>query len=231
MNEEQQAITDLAQQTEKPAAPSLTISVKARIWGNPESGAVEPDLSPEARQDVMRNGKKRCMYCGIASEHNQIHNLNDNHADTSPANMRPACPLCHGWAHLEALADGKANLAALPGLRAEDINHLQRAIMLAMRSGNEDLRKDAEAVYEWLDNHRIHVNENFFTYDPAEFAAAINRLPADLRPNKEAVLAHLAVVFNPEKFPVSSEWLADVGKDFPVDTWEDTYKKLWHSAA
>ena len=233
MTEEQQ--TNTPDDDTAPARPVLPLSAKARIWGQDEDEAVEPALSPEARKKVFRGGND-CYYCGLPSQHNHVHNLNDNHSDTSADNLRPACPLCHAWSHLEALT-GKAHIRFLPGMSAQDINHLQRATLIAMQLGDETMRKDAQAVHKWLDerlDNNLHldiVERCAETNEPAAFAEAISQIPGDLRANKDEALENLAVIFDPKKFPLDKEWVTDVLKDYPMTEWPRVYQDTYFSSA
>jgi len=117
--------------------------------------------------------------------------------DVGAENLRAVDLLCHGWQHLGELASGDASIAYLPGLNPQDINHLQRTIMVALRSSDADLRRDAKALLNWLASHRDYAERAWGTHDPAVFAEALIRQPAGERDFREVVFDGLGVVFHP----------------------------------
>lgn len=216
------------------AYPALMFSTKSRIWGDASPDAIEP-TEPEYIRDG--GGKKtlakdghRCMFCGFYSQKNQVHNLTDNHRDIRPENLRTADPLCHGWQHLGELGEGNAMIAYLPGLSGQDVNHLQRTIMVALQSDDAAVREDAKTLLNWMASHRDYTKDAWGTYDPAVFASALVR--HEDREMRQVVFQDLAVVFNPGPYAqYASTWARESFGTLPMTKWGQIYHNVMHAPA
>ena len=212
--------------------PPLPLTTKVRIWGDDEahSTAIEPDLTADQRQQVLLDdGELCCMYCGFQSAHNHVHNLNDNHRDTRPENLAVVCPICHISLHLGEIApDDAATLAFLPGLSRQDLNHLQRTILIALRAGDEAMQNRARALHDWLKLHSAYTNMAWRQTDkPAAFAEALIRVKDEKdKQTAQTKLRDLAVIFDPEKTPFLS---ADAADDLIQDTLEKHPFQDWEN--
>jgi hypothetical protein len=207
------------------AYPTLLLSTKSRVWGDPFPQAIEPPEFEADHQDLKNNtlakDSYRCMYCGFYSQRNQIHNLSNNHRDIRPENLRTADPFCHAWQHLGELGEGNAVIAYLPGLSGQDVNHLQRTIMVALQSEDVALQADAKKLLDWLTSHRDYTETAWHgVSDPIVFADALVRLEqADLI-NREFVLEDLALIFDPVPYrPCITTLKTEAYVNFPYDTW------------
>ncbi|MFC6478548.1 HNH endonuclease [Pseudomonas asuensis] len=154
----------------------LLLSSKSRIFGDKSGQALEPVLSTEQRKEVLKSDSYKCMFCGYHSVENEIHSLSDNHQDDREENLRVADPLCHRWQHLGELSSTDAVMVYLPGLSAQDLNHLQRTIMVALETGDDQIKKDANKILNWLGSHRDYIKEAWGSYEPNVFAEALLRL-------------------------------------------------------
>ncbi len=219
---------------EHPALPPLVFSTKSRVWGD-RSGAAHESTGPifEAqgfKQSILSRDGNRCRFCGFASRFNEVHNLDDNHNDVRIENMQAVDPFCHGWQHLGEFEKGDAVVAYLPGLSPQDVNHLQRTIMVALESGEADAREDAKALLNWMASHRDYAARAWGTYDPAVFADALVRQPANERDFREIVFDGLGVVFHPRLAagPVAS-WLGEAYASYPTTCWHRVYHDIMNA--
>lgn len=206
--------------------PDLPLSTKARIFGDTHQADIEPELSDEQRENVMLNGDCGCMYCGLQSLYNQVHNLNDNHQDIRPENLGVIDPICHASTHLGELPPDAATLAWLPGLSRQDVNHLQRTAMIALQSGNEQLAQAARQLFDWLQMHSIYVRSDLAlkTSVPAELADALVRVKDEKIKAKaqDVVLQDVAVLLDPEKYALPEGMAQELLDEYPVDVeWPD----------
>lgn len=218
------------------AYPTLLFSTKSRIFGDKHPNAIEPTepgyASNGLRQVTLLKDRHRCMFCGFYSPQNEIHNLTDNHCDIRPENLRAADPLCHGWQHLGELGDGNAVIAYLPGLTGQDVNHLQRTIMVALQSGDATVREDARKLMNWMASHRDYTKSAWGTHDPSVFASALIRLKEQDREKREVVFQYLAVVFNPGLYgQYASMWARESYGTLPVNKWRQVYHDVMHAPA
>lgn len=182
-----------------PALPVLRFGIKSRILGDASGAAMEPldaDWPASAREALLQLRQHRCHFCGLLAANHQIHNLNGNHCDLRQDNLVAACALCHAWRHLDDLLPGMVGVAYLPGLTAQDVNHLQRTIAIAIHSGDAALADDARALLAWLHGRRAPVRAAWGSDDPAVFGAALRRLPEHLRANVDLAFNGLALVFD-----------------------------------
>jgi intracellular multiplication protein IcmJ len=219
---------------ERPALPPLTFATKSRIWGDLSSTAHEPAvpafLEAGLKQSILARDGCRCYFCGFASRYNEVHSLNDNHDDVRPENLRTVDPLCHGWQHLGELPEDDAAIVYLPGLSPQDINHLQRTIMVALESGDAAIRADAKTLLNWLASHRDYAQRAWGTHDPAVFADALVRQPANERDFREIVFDGLGVVFHPHRAagPVAN-WLVEAYASCPAADWGRVYHDIMNA--
>lgn len=200
--------------------PDLPLSTKARIFGDAHHN-IEPELSEQQREDVMLNGDCCCMYCGLQSLYNQVHNINDNHRDIRPENLGVIDPICHASTHLGELPPGAATLAWLPGLSRQDVNHLQRTAMIALQSGNETLAQAARQLFDWLRKYSTYVRDlnALTTSEPAELADALVRVKDERikAAAQNVVLQDVAVLLDPEKYPLPEGMAQELLDEYPID--------------
>ncbi|CAG9260899.1 conserved hypothetical protein [Burkholderia diffusa] len=221
---------------DRAAFPSLVLSTKRRVWGDPHPKELEPTvpdyLGANLRRDVLAADGNRCMFCGLHSASNEVHNLSDNHLDVRLENLRAVDPLCHAWHHLGELEADSAFIAYLPGLSGRDVNHLQRTIMVALQSDDQAVREDAKTLLNWLASHRIYAKGTWGTYEPSVFAEAIARLDEQGRSNREVVFEGLAVVFNPGPYSQKAAlWSREARSSAPIENWSRIYHDVMHAAA
>lgn len=224
----------LGQGFDAPLLPSLLISTKSRVWGDPTPAAMEPTssgfLDTDLRDRTLRRDKYRCRFCEFESRNNGIHNANDNHNDVREDNLWTADQLCHGWNHLGELGADEAVLAYLPGLSGQDVNHLQRSIMVALETGDDDERADALALLNWAASHRDYAKQVWGTFSPAVFADALARLNEEQRELREIVFSNLALVFHP--VPLAShaaKWAAETYAPYPLHRWPQVYHDVMNA--
>ncbi|MEB0221338.1 HNH endonuclease [Pseudomonas sp. AB12(2023)] len=208
--------------------PPLYFSTKSLIWGDKSGSATEPTgkefKTSNVKKLTLEASGYRCMYCGFHSGHNEVHNLSDNHQDTRLVNFGVIDQLCHGWKHLGELGKGNGVIAYLPGLSSQDVNHLQRTIMVALQSDDDLAKKDAKILLNWLGSHMSYVEEAWGTNVPEVFAKALLKQSEEDKERREFVFEGLAVIFNPRSYSeLATLWSQDYGFSYPVGKWTETY--------
>ncbi|MFP3852326.1 HNH endonuclease [Pseudomonas sp. W5-01] len=223
----------LGRNFERPALPGLTLSTKAQIWGDKEPGSIEPGkklLNAELRSEVLRDSKHRCYFCGFPSQSLEIHNLNQNHQDVRKDNLRAVDSLCHGWQHLGELGEGNAFIGYLPGLVAQDVNNLQRCILVALETGDESTKADAKKLLNWLASHRQYTEAAWGTFEPGVFANALVKMEGVGTDVHGVVFRDLAVIFNPGAYSASAnQWAHDAYKSTPTASWPNVYHDIMNA--
>jgi hypothetical protein len=214
--------------------PPLFFSTKSRIWGDRSGKACEPMttafVAPGFKQSALLQHTYTCHFCGFTSRLNEVHNLNDNHDDVRGENLRAADLLCHKWQHLGELDIDDAAVAYLPGLSPQDINHLQRTIMVALQSDDANIHSDAKALLNWLASHRDYAKRAWGTYDPAVFADAMVRQPFNERDFREIVFDGLGVILNPRLCAsTAAGWLTEAYAPYPTANWASVYHDVMNA--
>lgn len=214
--------------------PLLQLTTKARVYGDTTPDAIEPTDSTylnSTRPDAIKRAGHVCHFCRFRAD--AVSFLNDNHADQSEANMRAVDSVCNAWRHLGQIAVGKAYLAYVPGLSAQDVNHLQRTINIALHSEDLDLQADAKALINWLASHREYVKSAWGTYEPRVFADAIQLVDREQMLNAAPyVFEGLAVVLNPSYLAADvKRWRAEQYHGLPASSWRTVYQKYMNAAA
>ena len=223
----------LGRNFERPALPGMTLSTKAQVWGDKEPGAMEPGkklLSIELHAEVIRESKHRCYLCGFPSKSLEIHNLNHNHQDVRKENLRAVDALCHGWQHLGELGEGNAFIGYLPGLVAQDVNNLQRCILVALETGDDETKADAKKLLNWLASHRQYTEAAWGTFEPSVFASALVKMEGVGADVHGVVFRDLAVIFNPGTYSASAQkWAHDAYKSSPTASWPNLYHEIMNA--
>ena len=223
----------LGRNFERPALPGMTLSTKAQVWGDKEPGSMEPGkklLSIELHAEVIRESKHRCYLCGFPSKSLEIHNLNHNHQDVRKENLRAVDALCHGWQHLGELGEGNAFIGYLPGLVAQDVNNLQRCILVALETGDDETKADAKKLLNWLASHRQYTEAAWGTFEPSVFATALVKMEGVGADVHGVVFRDLAVIFNPGTYSASAQkWAHDAYKSSPTASWPNLYHEIMNA--
>lgn len=110
--------------------PVLGLGVKSRTW---RSGYEPADQAfREMRPRVLERDQHSCVFCGFHSRKwQQVHHLDDDHANNAQANLKTVCAYCHMNFHIGKAGQDGAVLAFLPELSPEAISHLWRAVAVA----------------------------------------------------------------------------------------------------
>jgi len=209
---------------------NLVIGIKRKLHRRQDNQAQKADAIFRAqRESALRRSNYRCVFCGAKSETNEVHHLDDNHHNNSPENLVAICKLCHPYHHIgQASSDGQEkglneghigakNIALIrvpdnQAIPARDLNHLQRAIAIALCDENES--KEAMAVFNLLaaEFNRRDLVHAFFGEDaknaqgelmrrvqPNDVAAALAHLTDDEYARREPVLGVVRVLYRPDK--------------------------------
>jgi hypothetical protein len=205
---------------------ALEFYARAAVAGQHSPAGWEP--VPDAEDDISLQDLRRavlhrdgaCVFCGSRGATLQLDTVNGNHYDVSVDNHVAADPLCHGYHHLDALAETDARLAYLPQLDSTDVNLLQRVAIGELFCGDEQARTDARDVINWLASHHCYVTDTFGTATPNALGAALTRVDADVRLKRTVVLQDLALIFNPARMREhAAVWHDELLRAHPRDAW------------
>ena len=171
----------------------LVLSVKAANWRMNDEDSEEADAEfRHVRLQALKRDDRACRFCGFeALKYQEVHHLNDDHADNRLQNLVTACGFCHSVQHIGLAGKlRESTLAWIPELSQDRLHHLVRTLLVARRwaSGvqtdrrqrNEvvraaaDLAQSAEAIYAKLKARSAEAEKRFVTSDPAELGMILH---------------------------------------------------------
>lgn len=216
----------------------LLIGIKRKIHRHKDDKADKADAAFRAqRPGALERAQYKCFFCAFRSlTQNEVHHLDDDHHNNHPSNLVPVCRLCHPYQHIgeaarrsaipSGIEEGHLGAAKALGLirvpnpdeiSAQDMNHLLRAIAVALSDPKESAM--AKEVYGLLSHPDVfrefavacYGEENVaepgakgvMGVSPADMAAALSYLTDDEYAKREEVLAPVRVLYNPN---VLIEW-------------------------
>lgn len=208
------------------------LSTKKVIWGQEKDKSWAPNKKEDmANNTLLIQQYSDCAYCGFSGSGQELHNLNDNHADIAQENLAPVDHLCHAWHHLGELEAGDGLLVYLPGLDPADVVHLQRTIFIALKIGNKEQRDEAQTLLNWLASHNKYVKDNWGTDQPGHFGLAMSANNADSLKHHYGALLDLALVMNPSSVSeLISRWATDNYETLPCDKWPTCAHEVLNAA-
>jgi intracellular multiplication protein IcmJ len=209
----------------------IVLSVKRSDWRMKDSHASEADLEfSEVRASILERDDHTCRFCNFRSIPTKkgacwqdVHHLNDDHADNRPDNLVTACPFCHQCFHLglAGLQRG-GTLIWLPELRQHELNNLVRALFCAIRTGSE-YEGSAKTIYRILESRSAHLEDVFGegASDPGFLGQAMIEMSDAEYANRHEVLASVRLLPKPKRFMAAIDhWTGMVSAKIPPDTWE-----------
>lgn len=210
---------------------SLLLSAASKVWRRHSGMQAGPECQHAAQWQPSSGGvTDPCIFCGFACNRNETHHRNDNHQDARPDNLGAICAICHRWQHLGDLPSGDAYLCYLPGLSPQDASHLLRTLLVALGSGEADIRTDAHALLNWMASHRIYVQQAWGSCEPSVFAAALLRQSADEKEWREISFEDLALVVSPACVADAAvSWREDAYRELPVSIWPKVHHGIVHA--
>lgn len=216
--------------------PALALSNACQVWGQSQAAAASftwrAATGEEHDKAALERDGFRCRFCGFRSSHNTIHHGNDLHSDNHPDNLWACDSVCHGWNHLGEIDDQLGVIAYLPGISAADINHLQRAVMVALQAGDESDRTAAMDILNWAASHCDYVKPAWGTSSPKKFAEALSKQRDHNRELREFAFAGLALIYHPGVFAQQATlWVSEAYAAYPISAWSRTYHAVMNAPA
>src|SRR5581483_5621804 len=104
------------------------------------------------REQVLKRDGSACRFCGFkAAKFQEVHHVDDNHANNDPTNLVTVCNLCHQVHHLGMCGMRHAGfLAAIPELTQTEVNHIARAYFIAQWVASPDIKDRLTGLYALL---------------------------------------------------------------------------------
>jgi len=123
---------------------------------------------------ILKRDRMTCAACGFqATRYQEVHHLNDDHEDNSDGNLTAICSFCHLSFHVgRAGLMGEAELIWLPEMSQTTLNHLARAIFVALRD-DDAMKLGADALFSALRARADDARRRLGTSDPADLGEAL----------------------------------------------------------
>lgn len=173
--------------------PPLVLSAKRSTWSADEM--LDPAEVKRITDQVMARDQCTCLYCGFqAPQDQELHHLDDDHGNWSIDNLAVICSFCHMSFHVgRAGLMGEAELIWLPEISQPALNHLSRAIFVALRS-DDPVRQGADALYAALRARSDDARRRLGTSDPADLGEAMLALTPEAYERRADSLAGLKLL-------------------------------------
>lgn len=203
----------------------LVISAKKLAWRSADQHATESDQAfAKIREQILLRDQYRCQFCGFTSKRwQEVHHVDDDHANNKPSNLVTACPLCHQCHHIGfAGIVGGGIMIWLPEMTQVDLHHLCRAIFLATRDASDKYYGAASAIYSSLEARTQYLEEYIGpkASEPSFFAEVFMEMDDAQYARRGSTFPHLKLLPRPERFYRQIEaWRADAAQTLPVSSW------------
>lgn len=210
----------------------LLLGIKRLVHRYRDARAAQADAQYRAsRKPALERDNYTCIHCGFRSkETNQVHHKDDNHGNNHPDNLGCNCQLCHPYHHI-----GEAARSATPGPREEghlgpkaaqlfrvpnaeaipasDMNHLLRALALALNS--EEEAETAKQIFALFSNEQTRQDmvTHYASFQAKDMAAGMAMLTDDEYAQRGPAVAALRVLYNPK---LLKQWGQAWGREQPA---------------
>lgn len=207
---------------------TLMLSATRASWQVPAHHGTEQDASAtmkEARPKVLARDGNACKYCGFkAQKWQEIHHLDDDHANNNLSNLVTACPFCHQCFHL-GLAGSTAGgmLIWLPEISQVNLNHLARALFVAMRDDKSKMYAAASGLYMSLESRGVFMEQHFAAgaANPGVLGQAFLKMKKEDYEKRESFLKNIRLLPQRSRFePQIKYWAETVFRDLPPESWD-----------
>lgn len=219
-------------------ANTLILSSNEKAWKKSSTHGTEFDKYYKKKfkpiwDQVWKRDKNTCYYCGFqAQKFQEIHHLNDDHEDNSMDNLVTVCPLCHQSHHLDTVSNTNGGkIIWLPELCQQDLNHLCRAIFVAMYHAEQAEKEKREVsgfvkIAKLLETSLLerHIEVEKYIHngasDPVNLASALIAMTEEQYDNRTDFLKNLKLLHVKTRFSVQSKyWARNTFASIPIDTW------------
>lgn len=210
----------------------ILLSVKRSKFRVDDPSADEANAEfMKVRKSILERDDYTCQYCGFRSnKYQEVHHINDNHADNEPDNLITACCLCHACHHI-----GLAGIKELgviiyldPSIKISqgDLNQLVRALWIAESGDSKDLQRIASTILSKLYKATAAAPRKIGTADLSILGDFLLSLPEEKYSNRDNFLEGVYVLFSSQKFKQQIEyWQGNTFKQIPPSTWSKISKQ------
>lgn len=173
----------------------LVLSVKAVNWRMyDDDSAIADEEFKQVRSSVLTRDDHSCRFCGFrAMKWQEVHHVNDDHADNRRENLVTACIFCHMVQHIGLAGRNKeAVLAWIPEIDQARLHHIVRTLLVVSiyadgiaKDRNKQpaairvaktMAEAARSLETKLRSREAKAAEIFGTSDPLELANVLQQI-------------------------------------------------------
>lgn len=218
----------LGQNFNTKALSTLRFATQSEIYGHRADSHWGPSAAhPQFGGAVLKRDREVCQYCGFRHAGNGIHHINNNHTDDSENNLATSCSVCHAYFHLGQMPEGAGYVVYLPGLSRKSVSLLQKAVSVALTSGDATMRAQAKKVLNWLASHKAYVEEACGTSEPQAFALALTKTGEHGELKQDHVFEGLHIAMDPTEVESDAvDWSAGPYSKTQPSNWAFVYYNI-----
>lgn len=177
----------------------LVPSVKCTNWRMYDKDSGEADAEfQRVRKKALERDNQSCRFCGFRHlKWQEVHHVNDDHADNRLENLVTACSFCHMVQHIGlAGRNQEAVLAWIPEISQDRLHHIVRTALVAQRQAElisgeargaaamirafRQASDAARSALAALRSREIEAERRLGSSDPLEIGNAMLLLPDDI---------------------------------------------------
>lgn len=223
--------------------PRLIVGIKRRLRRADESKAKQAEADFRAvRKPALEKANYRCRFCTFRSQAtSDVYHIDNNHHNNDIENLDGICKLCHPYLHVgepskltqpsgleEGHLGGTSATAMIrvpnsDAISAQDMNHLQRVIAIALTDEKEAAM--ARKIFDLLadKSNLTDMKLAFKSHRTNDMASALSNLTDDEYGDKESLLAPVRMLFAPN---VLKNWGREWKDEQPAFSDPKTWPKL-----
>ena len=181
----------------------LVLSIKRGVWRRDDLQSESADREfRDVRPRVMARDGSRCAACGLPSEIQDVHHIDDDHGNNTLENLATADPLCHGVHHIGQVGiANEGRIVFMPELSQEDLNHLQRTCFIVLDVGDKQQKAVAMTILKRIiERSKVVEKSPWGTSSPLDFAVALKELGDAEYGQRDLSFQGLRLAYHPKRF-------------------------------
>ena len=182
------------------------------------------------RPSILKRDNNTCQFCGFASDkYQEVHHIDDNHANNDPSNLVTTCSLCHAAHHIGF--SGIQNRGIMiyidpsKNITQADINNVVRSLWVAESSKNKDINMSAIGMLSRLYKCSVSARRAIKTSDATVFGDFLLSLSDKDYKNRADKLKGVYFLPTKDQFHMQfKHWYNNNYKSVQAETWNEIAK-------